>query len=452
MAYSRYKAVNGGDTLYDFVLKNVRHYETNKTIAIAVKDGIITAITEGMANLPALSEEDGQNDLVMPPFVESHTHLDTVFTAGDPKWNKSGTIGEGISIWGARKKYLTKKDVKDRVYRALHLLIVQGVLYVRAHVDISDPNLTALQAAVEAREEMKKYLHLQIVAFPQEGIVSCPGNKERLEEAIRLGADIVGAIPHLERTKECGVESLNICFTLAKKYDCPIHIFCDEVDDPESKFLEIVALKTIETGMQGRVSASHANAFSLYDADYTDKLFSLLKKAQINVIACPLISSCSQGRSNSYPKFRGITRVKELYEAGINVSIAHDDILTPFYPLGTGNILQAAHMAVHVCHMSGRNEIEEIFNMVTKRPAKALQIDNEYGLEEGKPANFITLPVLNKTEAIRLQPSPALVIKNGRIIASTPRTESRLYIGQTHYRINKSYKQQKIAERNQFNP
>lgn len=434
--------------LFDFVIKNVRHYETNETIAIAVKDGKIAAIAEGFSSFRAITEVNGQNDLIMPPFVESHTHLDTVFTAGGPRWNESGTIAEGIDVWGARKKTLTKADVKERVYKALHLLIIKGVLYVRAHVDISDPHLTALKAVLEVRNEMKDHIQLQIAAFPQKGILSYPDNKERLEEAMILGADVIGAIPHLENTKECGMQSLDICFALSEKYDRGIHVFCDEIDDPNSKFIEAVAIKTIASGMEGKVCASHANALSLYDDTYAEKLYLLLKKAELNIISCPLINSCSQGRSKGYPKYRGITRVKELWQAGVNVSIAHDDILTPFYPLGTGNMLQAAHMAVHVCHMSGREEMAEAFHMITKRAAKATQIEKEYGLEIGNPANFITLPVLNIHEAIRLQPTPRMVISNGKVLAETAQPESKLYIGEEPCSIDYSYRQPIEKERN----
>ncbi|QED47047.1 cytosine deaminase [Cytobacillus dafuensis] len=413
--------------MFDLVIKNVKHFETNQIINIAVKNGEISAIKEADTDLETLKEIDGQFDLILPPFVESHIHLDTVFTAGDPWWNESGTVMEGIKVWNERKKSLTYNDVKQRALKVLRLLIVQGVLHVRAHVDISDQNLTALKAILEIKEEMKDYIQLQIVAFPQDGIISCKRNVERLEEALKLGAYAIGAIPHYEYTREYGLKSLDICFSLAEKYNCMINVFCDEIDDSQSRFLDAVAAKTIESGLYERVTASHANALSLYDEAYVEKLLPIIQKAKLNIIACPLISSSSQGRSGGFPKNRGITRVKDLWNAGINVSIAHDDIMTPFYPLGNGNMLQAAHMAVHVCHMTGREEMEEVFNMITKRAAKTLQIEEGYGLQIGKPANFITLPVHDKFEAIRLQPTPRLVVSRGNIISSTPKNESKLY-------------------------
>lgn len=290
---------------------------------------------------------------------------------------------------------------------------------MRSHVDISDPKLTALQALLELKEEVAPYINLQLVAFPQDGLIACPGNIKRLEEALQLGVDAIGAIPHCEYTREDGVESLEICFSLAQEYGRMINVFCDETDDPQSKFLEVVASLALKTGLKEKVSASHANAMAYYSEAYVARLLGLLQKSAINIITCPLVSSVIQGRFDAWPKGRGITRIKELWQAGINVSIGHDDMMTPFYPLGTGNMLEAAHMAVHLAHMSGREEMEEIINMITIRGARALQIEDDYGIEEGMPANFIVLPASNVYDLIQNQSLCTYVISQGAVVAES---------------------------------
>lgn len=371
-------------------------------------------------------EIDGEGNIVLPPFVESHIHLDTVLSAGDPKWNESGTLFEGINIWSERKKKLTKNDVKTRASKVLRYLLKHGVLHVRSHVDISDPNLIALHALIELKEEVAPYMNLQLVAFPQDGIISCPDNINRLEEALKLGVDAIGAIPHCEYTREDGVESLEICFSLAQRYNRMVNVFCDETDDDQSKFLEVVASLALKTGLKQKVSASHTNAMAYYSEAYVARLLGLLQASEINIISCPLVSSVMQGRFDSWPKGRGITRLKELWEAGVNVSIGHDDIMTPFYPLGTGNMLEAVHMAVHLAHMSGQSEMEELINMITIRAAKALQIEDDYGVKEGMPANFIVLPVTNIRDLIRIQPICTYVISNGEVMAESEPTKSKV--------------------------
>lgn len=395
-------------------------------------------ITEGKIERIAPSIEtnrdeqimDVQGNLVLPPFIEPHIHLDTTLTAGEPNWNESGTLFEGIQRWAERKELLTLEDVKTRAKQALKWQIAQGIQHVRTHVDVTDPELTALKALLEVKEEMASYVDLQLVAFPQEGILSYPNGEELLEESLRMGADVVGGIPHYEFTREYGVESLQTAFKLAKKYDRLVDIHCDEIDDEQSRFVEVVAAEAHRYGMGERVTASHTTAMGSYNDAYTSKLFRLLKLSNINMVANPLVNIHLQGRFDTYPKRRGITRVKELQEAGINVSFGHDDIFDPWYPLGTGNMLQVLHMGIHVTQLMGYDQIVNSIDMITSNSAKTLHIEDKYGIEEGKPANLIVLEAENEYEAIRKQAAVLYSVRNGEVIAETKPRETTLTLGE----------------------
>lgn len=414
--------------MLDSVVRNVRlTNDLNQLVDIGIINGEIHAI--GSISEKGREEVNAFGGMALPPFVEPHIHLDTVLTAGEPAWNQSGTLFEGIQVWSARKQQMTDQDVKERALSVLRTQLEHGILHVRSHVDISDPDLTALQSLLEVKEAVSQVMNLQIVAFPQDGILACPGNVKRLEQSLRMGADAIGAIPHYEQTQEDGVQSLEICFALAEKYNKMVNVFCDETDDPDSKFLEVVASFALRTGLKEKVAASHANAMSYYSEPYFRKLLSLLQESKINMISCPLVSTVMQGRLDPWPKGRGITRIRDLYEAGVNVCIGHDDIMTPFYPLGTGNMLQAAHMAVHVGHMSGVDEMKEIIHMITDRGAKALQIESAaYGVEVGKPASFVVLPAKEISELIRYMPKPRYVFSNGHRVAETVPTFTNVYM------------------------
>lgn len=289
---------------------------------------------------------------------------------------------------------------------------------MRTHVDVSDPTLTALKAMLEVKQEVAPWVELQIVAFPQEGILSYPNGEALLEEALQLGADVVGAIPHFEFTREYGVESLHRAFELAKKYDRPLDIHCDEIDDEQSRFLETVAMLAHREGMGERVTASHTTAMHSYNGAYTSRLFRLLKMSGINFVANPLVNIHLQGRFDDYPKRRGITRVKELLEAGINVCFGHDDVVDPWYPLGTANMLQVLHMGLHVCQMMGYQQIDESLKLITDNSARTFGVA-EYGIEVGKPASLIILPAENGFDAVRRQVPVRWSVREGRVIATT---------------------------------
>ncbi|MBB6635801.1 amidohydrolase family protein [Cohnella thailandensis] len=418
---------------YDLIVKNARLAGSGEKKDIGIKEGKIAGI--GMPPGSASTRTfDAEGRLLTAPFVEAHVHLDTALTAGNPVWNESGTLTEGIGIWASRKQALTREDVLDRAERTLRLLIGYGVLYLRTMVDIGDPKLTALKAILELKERYRDKLDMQVIAFPQDGIVSCPANAERMKEALKLGADGVSAVPHLERTREDGTRSLQIAFDMAKSGGAFVHVFCDETDDGSSRFLEVCASLAIETGLKGRAAAAHANAAAYYNEPYFRKIAALVKEAELSIVACPLINSVMQGRYDAYPKGRGITRIKEFRDAGVNVALAHDDILSPFYPLGTGNPLDAAHMAAHLAHMSGRAELSALLGMITEGGASAMNLGERYSgkdgdLRPGAPASFLLFDARDAQEMIRLRAAPRFVFRNGRIVAETSPVRTLLPAG-----------------------
>lgn len=421
--------------MYDSVIRQARLQAHEGLWDLAIQDGRIASMAHHIGE-SGREEIQADGDLLMPPFVESHIHLDSVLTAGQPRYNESGTLFEGIQVWTERKPSLTRDDVISRATEALQWQIAQGILHVRTHVDVCDPKLTALRALLEVKEKMAPYLQLQIVAFPQEGIASYAGGEALLEEALVLGADVVGAIPHYEYTRELGVESLHTCFRLAQKYDRMVDVHCDEIDDEQSRFVEVVAMLALQSGLKERVTASHTTAMHSYNGAYAYKLFRLLQRSSISIIANPLINITLQGRFDDYPKRRGVTRIKELWQAGINLSLGHDDILDPWYGLGTGSMLQVAHMAVHVAHMTGMEEIAETVRMVTSRAARTLQIEDSYGIAVGKPANLLVIAAADSFDLIRRQPPCRLVISGGRVVAHTKPSQTAVCFNGTNQEVD----------------
>ena len=408
--------------MYQLILRGVRHGD--ELLDFGVEDGRVGRIAARIDERAEREIEAGGR-LLSPPFIESHVHLDTTLTAGEPQWNESGTLFEGIQIWSERKRSLTREDVLARATELLKWQAAQGVLHVRTHADVTDPEFTGLKALLEVKEKVRGWVDVQIVAFPQEGMLSYPRGVELMEEALRLGADVIGGIPHYEHTREMGVESVKESFRLAEKHDKPIDIHCDETDDPHSRFLEVMAVEAIRTGMGPRVTASHTTAFGSYDNAYAFKLMGFLSKANINFVANPLVNITLQGRYDTYPKRRGITRVKELWQSGLNVSLGYDDIMDPWYPLGTGGMLQPAHMAVHACHMTSRKEVTACFDMVTENAARTLGLEG-YGIAEGNPASLVLVDARDKWDAIRRLATTTLVVKDGEVIAETRPAETRL--------------------------
>lgn len=399
-----------------------------ETVDIRVTDGKFAAIAPQLEALPGEEVVDCcAGKMVLPPFVESHVHLDTCLTAGRPHWNLSGTLFEGIQRWEEYKPFLTKQEVKDRVNKALRLQAGNGIQYVRTHVDINDPELTALRAILELREEVKDYIDIQIVAFPQYGILSYPNGKGLLEEALKMGADAAGAIPHFEFTREYSVESLNICFELAQKYGRLIDVHCDEIDDEASRGLETVAARAYETGMGDMVTASHTTAMHSYNNAYMIRLMRLLKMSGINFVANPCVNVHLGGRVDTYPKRRSMTRVKELTAEGINVSFGSDDIFDPWNPLGNANMRDQVFMGLYIGHMLGYEEICNSYKFVTENAARTLHLGDAYGIAVGKDANFIILDAKNWYDALNNNAPVLRNYRKGKLIASTAPVDKKVY-------------------------
>jgi cytosine deaminase len=394
---------------------------------IEIDAGRIVQISPQTQDPPTVDALDAEGGLAFPPFIEPHIHLDTTQTAGEPAWNASGTLFEGIERWAERKALLSHDDVKQRAKQTLKWQIANGIQHVRTHVDVSDPTLTALKAMLEVKAEMAPWVDIQLVAFPQEGILSYPNGEALLEEALKLGADVVGAIPHFEFTREYGVESLHKTFALAQKYQRMIDVHCDEIDDEQSRFVETVAALALREKMGERVTASHTTAMHSYNGAYTSRLFRLLKLSGINFVANPLVNIHLQGRFDTYPKRRGITRVKEMLDAEINVCFGHDDVFDPWYPLGTANMLQVLHMGLHVCQLMGYGQIDAGINLITHYSAKTMNL-TDYGLEAGNSANLIILPAENGFDAVRRQVPVRYSIRQGRVIAETRPAETTIHL------------------------
>ncbi len=404
---------------YDLIIRHARLHRHDGFADIAVKDGRFVKIASELSSDSAQREIDAAGRLVVPPFIDAHVHLDAVLTVGQPRYNATGTLLEGIQIWSERKQSLTREDVKRRALEEIGWEVAQGTLHIRSHVDVCDPDLTALRALIEVREEVRDICDLQLVAFPQDGIFSFPDGRELMRQAMELGCDLVGGIPHYEWTRDMGVEDVHYAFALAREFNCDIDCHCDETDDPLSRFTEVMAADAMQQGWQGRVTASHCTAMHSYDNAYAFKLIRLLSRAQVNVVANPFDNVVLQGRFDTYPKRRGITRVKELLAGGVNVALGHDSIMDPWFPLGKGDMLAAAQLALYLCHMSGYEEINDVLDLVTTNAAKVLRIQDTYGIEAGKPANFLVLDAPSAFEALRLVPARLHVFKGGREVAYT---------------------------------
>jgi len=413
------------------VVRNARVHPTHGRPAeladIVVEDGLFAAVRPaGSIATDDRPELDAEGRLVSPPLVDPHVHMDAVLTVGEPRYNESGTLIEGILTWAERKPSLTHDDVKTRAREAILWEVAQGTGLIRSHVDVCDPSLTALKALLELRDELRDLVDLRLIAFPQDGILSFPNGKELMREAMRLGCDVIGGIPHYEWTREDGVEEVHFLFDLAKETGAPIDLHCDETDDEHSRFLEVVAARTMRDGMQGRVVAGHTTAMGSYNDAYAFKLLQILKRAGVTIVANPLDNIVLQGRFDTYPKRRGMTRVKELDAVGVNVACGHDSIMDPWYPLGRGSMLDALSMLVHVAQMTGRTELFRAYEMVTTNPARAAEV--AWGIKEGLPANFVVFDCADEAEAIRLRPAARWVVRNGRIVAETEPARSTVHV------------------------
>ena len=410
--------------MFDLIVRNANLPDGRSGIDIAVRADKIVEVAPRIA-ATAGTEIDATGRLVTPPFVDPHFHMDATLSLGLPRMNRSGTLLEGIALWGELRPTLTRDALVDRALRYCDLAVSQGLLAVRTHVDTSDPALVTVEAMLEVKHRVAPYLTLQTVAFPQDGYYRAEQGVKSLERALDMGVDIVGGIPHFERTMEDGRLSVQALCRIAADHGLPVDMHCDETDDPLSRHVETLAAETIRFGLQGRVAGSHLTSMHSMDNYYVSKLIPLMAEAQMNVIPNPLINIMLQGRHDSYPKRRGMTRVRELMAAGLNVSFGHDCVMDPWYSMGSGDMLEVGHMAVHVAQMAGIEEKTQIFNALTVNSAKTMGLAG-YGLDKGCTADLVVLQARDPAEALRLKPARLAVIKSGKIIASTAPRSSTL--------------------------
>jgi cytosine deaminase len=393
---------------------NVRLKGQQEKVMILTDGGLIKRIGKNIDD--ECETVDLKGKLVIPPYVDPHLHLDYVFTADMGARNGSGTLFEGIQRWSESKGNISVAQMKERIYSGIKKEMKQGVQAIRTHIDVTDPTFTGLKAALEVKEEVKDILDLQIVAFPQEGMYAYKGGDELVEEALKMGADCVGAIPHFELAREFGEKSVHKTVELALKYDRLIDVHCDETDDTQSRFLELLNALVLMEGIGTKTTASHTCSFGSADNSYAFRLMKLLKKSGINFISCPTENIYLEGRQDTYPKRRGLTRVKELNDNGINVCFAQDSMSDPWYPLGNGNMMMILDHGIHIAQMMSPDEIENALDLVTVNGAKTMSITQRYGIEEGKPANFIVLDAQSEFEAICERAGTLASVRNGEFL------------------------------------
>lgn len=412
--------------MFDLILRNANLPDGRKGQDIAIAGDKIAEIAPNI-QATAAEEIDATNRLASPPFVDPHFHMDATLSLGLPRMNRSGTLLEGIALWGELRPTLTVDALVERALRYCDLAVTQGLLAIRTHVDTSDPKLTTVEAMLEVKARVAPYITLQLVAFPQDGYTRAPEGVKSLTRALDMGVDIVGGIPHFERTMAEGQASVAALCRLAAERGLPVDMHCDETDDPNSRHVETLATETIRYGLQGRVAGSHLTSMHSMDNYYVSKLIPLIAESQMNVIPNPLINIMLQGRHDSYPKRRGMTRVPELMAAGINVSFGHDCVMDPWYAMGSGDMLEVGHMAIHSAQMGSLEDKTKIFNALTINSAKTMGLHN-YGLEKARNADLILLQARDPAEALRLKATKLLVIKGGKIIARTPARVGALFL------------------------
>jgi len=411
---------------FDLILRNAVLADGRGGVDIGCAAGRISAIE---AQLPASSapQIDAGGRLVTAPFVDPHFHLDATLSLGRPRFNSSGTLIEGIGVWGELKPHLTQDDIVERALRYCDLAVSQGVLAIRGHVDVCDDRLLAVDALLDVRRRVSPYLDLQLVAFPQDGYLRSPTAVDNLRRALDKGVDVVGGIPHFERTPAEGAASVRALCEIAAQRGLRVDMHCDETDDPWSRHVETLALETQRLGLQDRATGSHLTSMHSMDNNYATRLIALMAEARLGVIANPLVNITLQGRQDTYPKRRGMTRVRELHAAGLTVAFGQDCMLDPWYPLGTADMLDVAHMGLHVGQLTGRDEMRFCFDAVTVNAAALLGLEH-YGLRVGCHADFVVLDAADPIEAIRLRAARLHVVRRGRVLAEASPRVSRLHM------------------------
>jgi cytosine deaminase len=408
---------------FDLIVRGGNLPDGRENIDIAARDGRIVALERDIA-AQAREIVDARGRLVAPPFVDSHFHMDATLSLGLPRMNVSGTLLEGIALWGELKPLLTHGAVVERALRYCDLAVSQGLLAARSHVDVCDDSLLAVEALIEVRAKVKPYLDLQLVAFPQDGYFRSSSAARNLARALDLGVDVVGGIPHFERTMEEGAASVKALCEIAAARGLRIDLHCDESDDPLSRHVETLAREATRLGLGGRASGSHLTSMHSMDNYYVSKLLPLIAESGINVIANPLINITLQGRHDSYPRRRGLTRIPELRAHGVAVALGQDCVMDPWYGLGTADMLDVAHMAVHAVPMTSREAIRWSFDAVTSIPAAVMGLEG-YGLELGANADMVVLQAADPIDAVRLRAARLAVIRRGKVIArASPRVSA----------------------------
>jgi cytosine deaminase len=402
----------------NLLVRNATLTDGRTGIDVLAQGGRIAAVGPQLAPPEGVAVLDAQGQLLSPPFVDAHFHLDATLSHGLPRINQSGTLLEGIALWGELKPLLTQEALAERAMQYCDWAVAKGLLAIRTHVDVCDDRLLAVEALLQVKARVKPYLDLQLVAFPQDGLLRSPTALANLKRALDLGVEVVGGIPHFERTSEQGAESVRVLCELAAARGLRVDMHCDESDDPLSRHIETLAFHTQRLGLHGRVTGSHLTSMHSMDNYYVSKLIPLIAEAQVNAIANPLINITLQGRHDSYPKRRGMTRVPELMAAGVTVGFGHDCVMDPWYSLGSADMLEVAHMGLHVAQMTSQAQMRACFDAVTINNAKILGLEG-YGLGVGCNADFVLLQARSPAEAIRLRAARLAVVRRGEVIART---------------------------------
>ncbi|GJJ00927.1 cytosine deaminase [Duganella rhizosphaerae] len=414
------------DAVIETVIRNANLADGQRGVDVAIERGRIAAIGAALP-LKGAREIDAGGDLLSAPFVDAHFHMDATLSYGLPRVNASGTLLEGIALWGELKPELTQQALVERALQYCDWAAARGLLAIRSHVDICDDRLLAVEALLEVKRLVAPYLDLQLVAFPQDGVLRSPTALANLKRAIGMGVDVVGGIPHFERTMADGAESVRILCEFAAERGLMVDMHCDESDDPLSRHIETLAYHSHRLGLHGRVAGSHLTSMHSMDNYYVSKLLPLIREAGVAAIANPLINITLQGRHDSYPKRRGMTRVPELLAAGVEVAFGHDCVMDPWYSLGSGDMLEVAHMGLHVAQMTGQDAMRACYQAVTAAPARILGL-RDYGVAVGCHADLVLLDAADPVEAIRLRAARRMVMRRGKVIAEAPRAQARLIL------------------------
>ena len=404
--------------MFDLIIKNASLPDGRKGLDIACAGGKIKAVEAGITGRAA-EVIDAQGWLISPPFVDPHFHMDATLSLGTPRMNISGTLLEGIALWGELKPIQTVDDIIARALRYCDLAVSMGLGAIRSHVDVCDDALKGVEALLQVRAQVAPYLDLQLVAFPQDGVLRDPTAMANLIRALDMGVDVVGGIPHFERTMADGAESVRLLCEIAEKRGLMVDMHCDESDDPLSRHVETLAYETQRLGLQGRVTGSHLTSMHSMDNYYVSKLIPLIAEAGLHAIPNPLINIMLQGRHDTYPKRRGQTRVPELRAAGITVGFGSDCVMDPWYSLGRADMLDVAAMGLHVGQLSSRADMAWCFDAVTVNSAQIMGLEG-YGIAPGCNANMVLLQARDPIEALRLRAHRLATIRGGKVIAQTP--------------------------------